>query len=179
MRTLQVLLPGSWARQPIDPQRAGRGNRARRARPGDAGQWQEARLSPNSATAAVVAPLALDDKVSDTEHRYLGELLVARTGPGDLRAIGRCIAQCNAPTVTIRTPDGQQIHWRADLCQIVPVADDALEALLPLQYLADVRQGAALVDDTVEASLQRLYEPEKPGSKPAIASRAGSVEAEG
>ncbi len=55
---------------------------------------------------------------------YLSKLVVARTAHGDLVGVGLCVAYCDAPTLTLNTLDGSQIHTRADLCKVVPLSDD-------------------------------------------------------
>ena len=49
----------------------------------------------------------------------LGRHAIAKTGsyPKMTMGEGQVIAYTDAPTVTIQTNDGRQIHWRADLCE--------------------------------------------------------------
>lgn len=63
-------------------------------------------------------PSSERNDVTENAKRYLGKLLVLRTGPGERHAIGQCVSYCDAPTVTIRQLDGTEIHWRADLCEV-------------------------------------------------------------
>ena len=58
-------------------------------------------------------------------------LVVARTGPGSVQFVGRVIAYCDAPQVIIEDADGDQSHWRADMCKVVDIPDDVAEALRP------------------------------------------------
>jgi hypothetical protein len=48
----------------------------------------------------------------------LGKTATAKTAQGEFYAQGKVIAYCEAPTVTIELPDGSQVHWRLDLCEI-------------------------------------------------------------
>ncbi len=59
---------------------------------------------------------------------YLGKMVVARSAQGDLVGVGKCVGFCDSPTVTINTKDGQ-IHYRADMCQVVPLKEDEIVAL--------------------------------------------------
>ena len=60
----------------------------------------------------------------------LDRLVIARTGLGALHAVGRVIAYCDGPTVTIEQSDGSRVHWRADLCEIVEMEPDAVQILM-------------------------------------------------
>ena len=71
-----------------------------------------------------------------SELRYVewvdnNTLVVARTGPGSVHAVGRVIAYCDAPQVIIEDADGDQSHWRADMCKAVDLCDDVAEILRP------------------------------------------------
>lgn len=74
---------------------------------------------------------------------FLSRIVSARTTQGELVAVGRVIGYCDAPTVTIMTPAGKRVHWRADLCEIQDVRWDVAEALMPLGQAAgtDAPQG--------------------------------------
>lgn len=52
----------------------------------------------------------------------LGKTLIVKFATGDLRAVGKCVSYCSAPTVTVELASGEQITWRMDLCSIA--ADD-------------------------------------------------------
>lgn len=41
--------------------------------------------------------------------------VAAMTGTGQLHALGRVVAYCEAPQVLILTEDGTKIWWRADM----------------------------------------------------------------
>lgn len=63
---------------------------------------------------------------------YLGNLLVARTSDGKgLAGVGVCVTYCDAPTVTIRQPDGSFVHWRADMCQVIPLEREVMDRICP------------------------------------------------
>lgn len=57
--------------------------------------------------------------MTEASDRYLGKILVAKFGTGGFNFAGRCIAYCDAPTVTVEPADGKQAHWRADLTEVV------------------------------------------------------------
>lgn len=61
----------------------------------------------------------------------LGKLLVLRTVQGEFVAAGRCIAQVDAPTVVVETPDGKRIHYREDLCDVLSDEENVVDALSP------------------------------------------------
>lgn len=70
--------------------------------------------------------------MSEESEKFLGKIIVARTGQGDTHAVGKCIAYCEAPTVTFNTPSGKQISWRADLCEVIEMPKDVpSEWLIP------------------------------------------------
>ena len=69
---------------------------------------------------------------------FIGKMVVARTGTGQVQAIGICRAACDAPTLQITELDGRIVHWRADMCKVVDLADDELKYIkmggqLPMQ----------------------------------------------
>lgn len=51
-------------------------------------------------------------------YDYLGKKVVVKTAQGDIVGVGECVCGTTAPTLGINLPDGRQIHWRADLCEI-------------------------------------------------------------
>jgi hypothetical protein len=64
--------------------------------------------------------------------KFLGKILVARTSDGSKYAVGLCISCTEHPTVTLVSPQGEKIHWRADMCEVV-VSDEVIAAeLIPL-----------------------------------------------
>lgn len=56
----------------------------------------------------------------------IGKLAVAKCGTGGFFAVGTVIAYCDAPTVTIKKSDGQQVAWRADLCHLLTETETAI-----------------------------------------------------
>lgn len=58
----------------------------------------------------------------------IGKIVVARTAPGAVHGIGEVISSCEAPTLGIRTADGSQFDWRADLCE--EATNEQVEAYL-------------------------------------------------
>ena len=68
---------------------------------------------------------------NDTAGLYLGKILVARTAQGTLVAVGRCVSYCDSPMVNIQAADGTQTHWRANMCEELPVSEDVRKVLFP------------------------------------------------
>ena len=64
-------------------------------------------------------------------NQYLGKLVIARTAQGAFQFVGKCVAYCDAPTVTVNQPDGTQAHWRADMVEVLEVPQEVIAALLP------------------------------------------------
>lgn len=67
--------------------------------------------------------------VANDADRFLGKLVVARTGPGELHAVGKCVAYAEFPTVTLQLPNGDQMHWAAHLCRVVDMSQEEVDAL--------------------------------------------------
>lgn len=65
-----------------------------------------------------------------SSDKYLNKLVIARTMQGDIQFVGRCVSYCDAPTISVNTPNGGQSHWRADLCEVVEIDPKALDLLL-------------------------------------------------
>lgn len=62
----------------------------------------------------------------------LGKILIAKTSQGDIVGVGRCIAYCDAPTVTLTDRKGERIHWRLDLCEVIVDVPELAEYLIPI-----------------------------------------------
>lgn len=62
---------------------------------------------------------------------FLGKVLILRTTHGQLVAIGRCVAYCDAPTIAVRNSNGEMVHWRADLTEVLTVDSEIAESLFP------------------------------------------------
>jgi hypothetical protein len=69
--------------------------------------------------------------MSERGDEHLGKVLALRTAQGGFQAIGKCIAYCEVPTVTVETVDGKQIYWRADLSKVVELSQDEIAGLFP------------------------------------------------
>ena len=65
-----------------------------------------------------------------SQEKYLSKFVAIRTAPGELVGVGQVIAYTHRPTVSVRMPDGTQKHWIADLCEVLPLKDDVVEALV-------------------------------------------------
>ena len=53
--------------------------------------------------------------------KWLGKRVLAKTAyDHSIEGMGRVIAYCDAPSLTIERDDGTRFHWRADLCDIAP-----------------------------------------------------------
>jgi len=61
----------------------------------------------------------------------VGKIVVARTAQGERHAVGIVVSYCDVPTVNIRKPDGTQLIWRADLCEVLSIDDDVAAELVP------------------------------------------------
>lgn len=61
--------------------------------------------------------------------KWLGKVVVARTGQGDFHFVGRCFSYCDAPTLGVELPNGDRSHWRADMCEVIEMPDEAITAL--------------------------------------------------
>jgi hypothetical protein len=68
--------------------------------------------------------------VSAGAEKFLGKLVVGKYGTGGFNFVGRCLGYADHPTVTVKLPDGSQVHWAAHLCDVVPIDDNAVEALI-------------------------------------------------
>lgn len=64
-------------------------------------------------------------------EKYLGNILVLRTRDGQFAGAGRCIAYCDAPSVTAEDVRGERYHWRADLVQVLTDDQAVAQALVP------------------------------------------------
>lgn len=53
-----------------------------------------------------------------------------RTGPGTLQGVGRIIAYSSSPMYCIETLDGRKEWWSADLCELLPLAEDVSQDIL-------------------------------------------------
>ena len=64
------------------------------------------------------------------QDQYLGKYVAIRTAQGDLVDVGQCISYTDRPTIGVNTLDGKQVDWIADLCEVLPLKDDVVEALV-------------------------------------------------
>jgi hypothetical protein len=62
---------------------------------------------------------------------FLLKLVIAKTGQGEIYAIGHCVSYTTAPTVVLKLADGSRLSWRADLCTVVDIDERAVELLFP------------------------------------------------
>jgi hypothetical protein len=69
---------------------------------------------------------------------YLNKIYVARTGQGSIHAVGRCVAYTEHPTVQLVLANGEQIHWRADMCELLTEDQTLVEMLVPIQAVQKV-----------------------------------------
>lgn len=68
----------------------------------------------------------------EPSDKYLNKLIVAKTAQGCFKFAGRCVSYCEAPTLSVRLPDGTTARWRADLCEVIEIDERVFDMLLPL-----------------------------------------------
>ena len=52
------------------------------------------------------------------DEDWVGELVIAKTYPGEVYGKGRIIGYASHPTYTIERPDGTRFSWAAHLCEL-------------------------------------------------------------
>lgn len=93
-----------------------------------------------------------EECVITEESKWLGKRVRAKTAYGRTHAEGRVYSYGKSPTVGIETDDGERIHWRADLCEIV--SDDPIGLLRRLYALVG---GQCSPDVCVRVDLDREF----------------------
>ena len=64
----------------------------------------------------------------------LNKMAAMRTGPGGLHGVGRIVAYSSSPMYCIETLDGRMEWWSADLCELLPLAEDVSEDIWRWTY---------------------------------------------
>ena len=72
-------------------------------------------------------------QVKVTGSNLVGRLLVGKTAMGAVEFVGVCVSYTEVPTVKVRCPDGTEVSWVAQLCEVVELSKEALEKLLPMK----------------------------------------------
>lgn len=64
------------------------------------------------------------------KDEYLGKLVVVKWATGEFHSVGVCISYTDRPTIGVELPDGSQMNWIADLCEVKDIGQEAAESLL-------------------------------------------------